>query len=175
MSDATWETAFKAVYDRGMAAWTAGRRNAASMFSKDDVQFLAGIGCTAQELFDFVDDAHRYGAPDYETTLGITRIRRRYFLEVMNGRPTGRVSDMSLLPPKPLAVDGIPWLPRAIAKARIKLRGEMPDELMYCCGGDREFFGRIRMTAPAFLQLVWDSGDDDRKIIDTVKKTAGRH
>jgi hypothetical protein len=58
--------------------------------------------------------------------------------------------------------------------ARIKLAGEMPDDLMYGCGGDRDFLARSNLTLPQFLQLVWDAGNDDRRIIDTVKKAAGR-
>ena len=35
-------------------------------------------------------------------------------------------------------IDGIAWLPRILVKARLKLRGEMPADLMYGCGGDRQ-------------------------------------
>jgi hypothetical protein len=88
----------------------------------------------------------------------------------MEGKPTGRVVPMSSLPAKSDAVDGIPWLPRLIAKARIKLRGEMDPDLMYGCGGDRPFLRKHHMTLPQFLQLVWDKGDDDRAIVDALKE-----
>ena len=65
----------------------------------------------------------------------------------------------------------IAWLPRLIAKARLKLRGELPDDLMYGCGGDRSFLAEYPMTLQAFLQLVRDSGEDDRRIIEAVKAT----
>ena len=142
------------------------------MFEPEDVAFLATIGCTAQELFDFVDDSLGYDDLDFETALAVTAIRRAYFLEVMHGQSTGRVVPMSALPAKSAEVDGIAWLPRLIAKARIKLRGEMDPDLMYGCGGDRPFLRRHHMTLPQFLQLVWDKGDDDRAIVDAVKKTA---
>ena len=70
-------------------------------------------------------------------------------------------------------VGGIPWLLRLIEKARLKLRGEMPADLMYGCGGDRPFAREMKTTLPDFLKLVWDSGDDNQKIIDTVKRHAG--
>src|SRR5262249_61539089 len=70
-----WEEGFRNVYQRGVLAWKEGRRTAAAMFQKPDVTFLAGIGCTAQELFDFVDDAQRYGEPDFTTALAIAEIR----------------------------------------------------------------------------------------------------
>lgn len=81
---------------------------------------------------------------------------------------------MSELPSKATAVDGISWLPRLIVKARLKLRGEMPNELMYGCGGDRPFLRRMHMTLPGFLKLVWECGSDDRKIVEAVKTAAAR-
>jgi hypothetical protein len=57
------------------------------MFEPKDVTFLATIGCTAQELFDFVDDSLRYDDLDFETVLAVAAIRREYFLHVMNGTP----------------------------------------------------------------------------------------
>ena len=78
---------------------------------------------------------------------------------------------MSELPLKTDAVDGIAWLPRLMVKARLKLRGEMPSDLMYGCGGDRPFLRRMGTTLPGFLELVRDSGDDDRAIIEAVKRS----
>lgn len=172
-NDDDWKREFRAVWDRGVTAWKAGRKSARTMFAPEDATFLAGIGCTTQELFDFVDDALGWGDLDYETVLAVTAIRRAYFREVMHGQPTGRVVPMSTLPAKSVAVDGIAWLPRLIAKARLKLRGEMDPDLMYGCGGDRPFLRRHGMTLPQFLQLVWDKGDDDRAIVDAVKQAAG--
>jgi hypothetical protein len=167
-----WKLEFRKVWDRGVAAWNEGRRSAQTMFSPADAGFLAGIGCTTQELFDFVDDSMNYGDLDCETTLAVTEIRRRYFLDVMGGKPTGRVVPTSALPAKSAEVDGIAWLPRLIAKARLKLRGEMNPDLMYGCGGDRPFLREHRLSLPEFLQLVWDKGDDDRAIVEAVKAAA---
>jgi hypothetical protein len=90
----------------------------------------------------------------------------------MKGKSTGRVVPMSQLPAKSAQVDGIAWLPRLIVKARIKLRGEMDPDLMYGCAGDRPFLRERNLTLAQFLQLVWDSGSDDRRIIDAVKRAA---
>jgi hypothetical protein len=133
------------------------------MFTEAEVRDLAAIGCTAQELFDFVDDFCNGGEPPFETVLLITAVRRDFFLTEQQGKPSGRVIDMDRLPPKQEAVDGIEWLPRIIAKARAKLRGEMPPDLMYGCGGDRPFAKRMKFDLP----------DDDRAIIDWVKRQAG--
>jgi hypothetical protein len=170
-----WKLEFRQVWDRGVAAWQAGRRSAQKMFAPADVDFLAGLGCTAQELFDFVDDSLRYDDLDFDTALAVTAIRREYFLDVMHGKPTGRIVQMNELPAKSAAADGISWLPRLIVKARVKLRGEMNPDLMYGCAGDRPFLRSHHMTLPQFLQLVRDKGDDDRAIIDALKKASARH
>lgn len=174
MSTSDWQQQFRHVYDRGLAAYRAGRKSPDTMFNREDSAFLATVGCTNQELFDFIDDGERYGEPDFDTTLAVARIRRDYFLNVMQGKPTGQIVSMDSLPPKAAEVDGIAWLPRLIVKARVKLRGEMPADLMYGCAGDRPFLRSMNMDLPGFLQLVWDKGNDDRAIIDTVKKSAGR-
>jgi hypothetical protein len=36
---------------------------------------------------------------------------------------------------------------------------------MYGCGGDRAFLDSVGMTAPQFLQLVWDAGQDDARVV----------
>ncbi|MEQ1851367.1 MAG: DUF5069 domain-containing protein [Chthoniobacteraceae bacterium] len=174
MMNDDWKTEFRKVWDRAMEAWKAGRNSAQTMFTPADVAFLGSIGCTAQEMFDFVDDSLSYDDLDFETVFAVTAIRRDYFLDVMHGKPTGRVVPMSDLPAKSDAVDGIAWLPRLIAKARIKLRGELNPDLMYGCAGDRPFLRSHHMTLPQFLQLVRDKGDDDRAIVDAVKQAARR-
>ncbi len=168
-----WEARFRAVYDRAMAVFRSGRCSAATLCDPADTTFLRDSGCTVQELYDFIEDAVDYGEPDFETVLEVQRIRRDWFLGPMRGEWTGTVVPMSELPAKTDAVDGIAWLPRLIVKARLKLRGEMPSDLMYGCGGDRPFLRRMGMTLPGFLELVRDRGEDDRAIVDAVQ--AVRH
>jgi hypothetical protein len=169
-----WQQQFQEVYDRGVAAWRAGGKAPGTMFSKADATWLKTIGCSTQELFDFVDDAQRYGEPDFDTALAVAALRRDYFLNVMKGKSSGKIIPMDSLPAKTAEVDGIAWLPRIMVKARLKLRGEMPDDLMYGCGGDRSFLRSVNMDQPSFLKLVWQSGDDDRRIVDAVKRSAGK-
>lgn len=164
-----WQLEFRHLWDRAVAAWQAGRRTPQTMFAPDDAAFLASIGCTTQELFDFVDDSLRYDDLDFDTVLAVTAIRRQYFLEAMDGQPSGRICSMRELPAKSDEVDGIAWLPRLIAKARIKLRGELHPDLMYGCAGDRPFLRQRGLTLPQFLQFVWDAGANDRAIVDFVK------
>jgi hypothetical protein len=129
--------------------------------------------CTAQELFDFVDDLERYGEPAVETALLVAAVRREYFLFVMGGKWTGQEISMDNLPAKAAKVDGIAWLPRLIEKAKAKLRGEMPADLMYGCGGDRPFLREMNVELSEFLRMVWHSNGNDRMVIDYVKKNAG--
>ena len=103
----------------------------------------------------------------------ITAARRDYLLTIQHGQPTGRVIAVSDLPAKDAALAGFLWLPRQIAKARAKLAGEMPADLMYCCGGDRAFFKRVKCHPADFLRVVWAAHDDDQKIIAYIRQCAG--
>jgi hypothetical protein len=164
-----WPVRFSELHRLGVERYEQGTETAAAMFGKEEQAFLGSIGCTPQELFDFVEDLVRLGEPSIETVLLITAVRREYFLNVQHGRPTGRVIPMDALPSKDQAVDGIAWLPRILEKARIKLRGEMPPDLMFGCGGDRPFLHGMNVEPADFLRVVWAAGDDDRKVIDYVK------
>ncbi|HTG46023.1 MAG TPA: DUF5069 domain-containing protein [Verrucomicrobiae bacterium] len=169
MSNYDWPIRFREVYHAAGRRYHAGERDPWKLFSKAELEFLATIGCTAQELFDFIDDGVRYGEPEYESVLLAAAVRRDYFLLEQNGEPSRQAVSMDSLPAKTDEVDGIPWLPRIIVKARAKLRGEMPPELMYGCGGDRPFLRSMNVELSEFLRLVWLSGDNDRKIIDYMK------
>ena len=173
MKNHDWSDEFRRLWDRGIAAWKAGRRAPASMFRMADVTFLVSIGCSPQEMFDFVDDHEVFGEPEFDDVLKVTAVRRDFFLNVQEGRSTGRMAEMESLPAKDQEAEGMVWLPRIIAKARLKLRGEMPPDLMYGCGGDRSFFSRVNLSAAEFLELVRDNDGDDRTIIQSVKKRAG--
>jgi hypothetical protein len=170
MSEYDWPVEFRKVYDAGTKRYEGGERAPEKLFSKRELEFLATIGCSAQEMFDFIDDLARYGEPVYETVLLTTGVRRDYFRLVQNGVASGKEIDMDTLPPKAQEVDGIAWLPRLIEKARAKLRGEMPADLMYGCGGDRPFLREMNVELAEFLRLVWMCGDDNRRIVDYVKQ-----
>ena len=164
-----WPQTFKAVYHQAVAAYRAGQRGPSQLFSAKDAEFLASIGCTSQELYDFVEDAVNGGEPDFETCLLVTAARRDYFLVIQGGKWTGRTTPSATLPAKTAAVEGIPWLPRIIEKAKIKLRGEMEPDLMYGCGGDRPFLAKFDIHLADFLRKVWAANGDDQAVIDYVK------
>lgn len=173
MDDESWKTEFREIYSRGLTAWRAGKRAPQALFSENDLRFLRSIGCSAQELTDFVEDFYTDGEPDLETVLEVQAIRKDYFTRVLGQKHAEHLARMEDLPPKSEAIDGIAWLPRLIVKARLKLRGEMPPDLMYGCAGDRPFLRRMKSSLPAFLKLVRDCGEDTRRVVDSLKKSAG--
>jgi len=171
MNDQTWDTTFRELFERCAKLHRGGDTRAAKWFTAADKAFLDSIGYTTQEFFDFVDDHCRYGAegPSLETSLLVAAVRRDYFRVVQHSQRTGKTVPPDELPPKAAAVDGIPWLPRLIVKARAKLHGEMDPDTMFVCGGDRAFFEQHKLHPADFLRVTWAAGDDDRKIIDFAK------
>ena len=169
-----WADEFRATFDEAVKAYRAGKRDAGNLFSEKQRAFLATLGASAQEIFDFVEDNSRGGDPSFESALLVTAVRRDYFLVVQKGQWSKHVVSMAALPAKSAAVEGIEWLPRIIVKARVKLRGEMPPDLMYGCGGDRAFLSGAKIHLADFLRVTWAAHDDDRKIIDYVKQQRGR-
>ncbi|MEZ5387854.1 MAG: hypothetical protein R3F13_20285 [Prosthecobacter sp.] len=171
MNDQTWDTTFLRTFSALLKLHRAGDSRGDKWFADADKAFLDSIGYTTQEFYDFVDDHCRYGAegPTLETSLLVAAVRRDYFRVIQNGQRSGKIVPPGDLPPKPAAVDGIPWLPRLIVKARAKLKGEMDPDTMFGCGGDRAFFEQHRLHPADFLRVTWAAENDDRKIIDFVK------
>jgi hypothetical protein len=173
MSDYEWTQTFREIFDRGVTRYQEGKRSSAAFFETTEKAFLASIGCTPQELYDLVEDHCNYnGEPDFGTVLLVAAVRRDYFLVEMEGKTTGREVPMSALPPKDAKIEGIEWLPRLLEKAKIKLRGEMPGDLMYGCSGDRQFLKKMGIHPADFLRHVWASRGDDAKVVAWVKSKA---
>jgi hypothetical protein len=163
---------FRALYDKAVKQYAAGKRSPDDLFSKHELAFLAAIGSRAQDLFDYAEDDANYGEPDFETALLVQSVRRSYFQLVQKSVASQIVVDEASLPAKTAAIRGIEWLPRLMPKARAKLRGELPTSLMYGCGGDRRFFKQHDIHPSEFLQVVWHFGDDDKAIVDWVARRA---
>lgn len=175
MAHYDFPASFRKIYDHAVVAYRQGQRNAASMFSPEQLELLRTNGISAQHLYDYAEDDNNYGGePGFEHALGIELIRRDYFLNVQGGRPSGVVLDEAKLPAKTDAARGIEWLPRLIPKTKAKLRGELPASLMYCCGGDRKFLKAHDILPSEFLNLVWRNENNDEAIIDWVVRRTGR-
>ncbi len=170
MKDSSWGETFRAAYERVKRAYEEGAGTPDTCVSREDGEFLAEIGCSAQELFDLVEDDVTVGEPGLEKAIGITRVRYEYFQEVEQGRAPERLCRITDFPPPGATLGGVHWLPRIIAKARAKLTGELPPELMYCCGGDRHFLQEHGLEPDAFLRAVWKAGDRETEILEFVRR-----
>lgn len=165
----SWTSSLHDLYQLASRRYAEGERDCNRYFEAEQTRFLAAIGIRPMELYDFAEDQAKYGEPDWETVLLIQAARRDYFLHVQQGKWSDHRIDLDQLPPKTAALEGIEWLPRLIPKAWAKLKGEMPDDLMYGCGGDRRFIRDHHVDLADFLRVVWAAGADEKKIVAYVR------
>ncbi len=169
----TWNDRFLELFDRSAAAYRSGEKDFQKHYNGADLAFLCTIGCKPREFFDFVEDFCDEGEPSPTTAMLVAAVRRDYFHVVQNSvspSGNGKLLTRDDVPSFGHELEGIPYLPRIIAKARAKLRGELDPDLMFGCGGDRNFLHKHGEIHPAdFLRHVWAAGDDDKKIADWVK------
>lgn len=160
-----WNDTFLELYDRCVAAYRSGNRDFETHYRPDDMAFLSGIGHQPREFFDFVEDFCDDGEPSPATALLVAAVRRDYFLTVMKRAPGSRRLTRDDVPTFGDTLEGIAYLPRILAKARAKLRGELDPDLMFGCGGDRNFLRKHGTIHPAdFLRQVWAADGDDLRI-----------
>lgn len=172
MTDAyNWAALFGELFVDCCESYEEGHKDVNEWFEPQDLAFLKSIGCKPREVFDFVEDCVNAegGEPTPETALLVTSVRRDYFLAVQKGVESTKVVPPSELPAKTDAMDGIVWLPRIIAKAEAKLRGEMDPDTMFGCGGDRAFLSEHKIHPADFLREVWAANGDKQRILAYVK------
>ena len=126
-----WKIQFRAVFDAGVQRRKEGSNEPGAMFERDEVAFLESIGCTAQEMFDFCDDYVGWDDVIYEHVEALQAVRYEHFVEELDSQPPAHRMEMDDFPAKTDEVEGIAWLPRLILKARAKLAGQLPADLMY--------------------------------------------
>jgi hypothetical protein len=126
-----WRQQFHKLFFTGVKRYEAGQQSPETMFKKDEVTFLESIGCSALEMFDFCDDYVRWGDVVYEHVEELQSVRLDHFQNTLNSKPTEHRMALDEFPAKSAEVEGIPWLPRLITKARAKLAGNLPGDLMY--------------------------------------------
>ncbi|MBC8126784.1 MAG: DUF5069 domain-containing protein [Gloeobacteraceae cyanobacterium ES-bin-144] len=166
-----WNDSFIELFDRCVAAYRNGNRDFATYYSSNDLKYLKEIGCQTREFFDFVEDFCEEGEPSITTALMVAAVRRDYFQVVQKGETSGKVLSRDEIPSFGEVIEAIVYLPRILAKARAKLRGELDPDLMFGCGGDRNFLKKNGSIHPAdFLRQVWAAGDDDGKVAGWVAK-----
>jgi len=164
-----WHQRFRELYDKALVKYRNEHRQLESFFTPREVGVLKSFGAKPMELFDYAEDSSDL---DPETALLITAVRRDYFLVEQGGKWSEKTIILDELPAKDAALGGISWLPRIIEKAKGRLRGELPNELMYCCGGDRRFFRTHDIHPADFLRYVWAAKGKEEKILAYVQGKA---
>ena len=145
-----------------------------SYYSEEDLSFLRSIGYKPRELFDFVEDLADEGVPTESTALLVAAVRRDYFLTMQDGQPSEREITSNDIPGRGEELGGIAYLPRIMAKAHAKLRGELDPNLMFCCGGDRGFLSKHNLHPADFLRHLWAANGDDEKMLSFVKSSTAK-
>lgn len=167
----TWNDTFLALFNRCIAVYQNGDKDFSHYYSMGDVEFLASIGHQPREFFDFVEDFCDDAAPSVSSALLIAAVRRDYFLTVQESVRSSEVLTGDDVPSFGEELGGISYLPRILAKGRAKLRGELHPDLMFGCGGDRNFLAKNGGLHPAdFLRHLWAAGDDDQKMLDWIQR-----
>jgi hypothetical protein len=145
-----------------------GNTSSKTILKDREQDFLAVLGLNVMDLFDYVEDFVLEGEPDWNTFAAICEVRRNYFLERQDGILSNIRVEIDELPPKTEEVQDIIWLPRIIPKAVGKLRGELSADIMYCCGGDRNFFSTHDIHPAEFLRVAWAFENSPDQIVDWV-------
>lgn len=167
-----WNDQFLALFDRCVNRYRSGDKDFTQYYDEKDSSLLSRIGYRPREFFDFVEDFCDEGAPSPTTALLVAAVRRDYFEVVMEGKPGTKNVAADDLPTFGDELDGIAYLPRILAKARAKLRGELDPDMMYSCGGDRNFLNKNGYIHPAdFLRQVWAADGDDQKVLKWIRSS----
>ena len=73
MSD-DWKIKFRELYQSAQKRFRDGRSTVDSIFEDEEIMFLSSIGCSTQELFDFVEDSINWGDVEYDQVLSLIHI-----------------------------------------------------------------------------------------------------
>lgn len=158
------------LFSRCAAAYQAGNFDYQTDYTAAELEFLESIGYQKREFFDFIEDYVDEQTPSPTTALLIAAVRRDYFLVEQQGQASDKVILRDDLPSFGEEYEGLDYLPRILAKAQGKLRGELDPDIMFGCGGDRNFLSKNGDIPPAdFLRHVWAAGDNDSKVAAWVK------
>ena len=167
-----WGNRLEKVFSQAVEKYLAGHRGIETLFTPEQATFLASLGSSSQELYDFVEDWCELGEPSFGMALRITEVRAEYFFLEQYLERSSEVIMPDSMPSGDATVGGFVWLPRIISKARAKLRGEMPADMMFGCQNDRAFLKNVGIDPAQFLRVVWSAGKNDEEILEYVKISA---
>ena len=169
MTRYNWTDRLRTIHDKAVDLYRGGNRDLDSYFTPEETAWLASVGLRPINHYDWAEDFKGSGEPDWNTALLIAAARRDYLLVHQKGVTATTVTEAAELPAKTEELDGIPWLPRIIAKATCFLKGGLCHDIMYGCGGDRRFLKEHDIHPADFLRVVWASGGDNRRVLSYVK------
>ncbi len=167
-----WGPRLEKTFGQAVEKYLAGRRGPEAVFTPEHGTFLASLGSTPQELYDFVEDWCELGEPSFGMALRTTEVRAEYFFLEQYLERSSEVGSPDSIPSGVAILGGFVWLPRIIAKAKAKLRGEMPADTMFGCQNDRAFLKKVGIDPAQFLRVVWSAGKNDAEILEYVKISA---
>ena len=167
INDYLWDSEFSKLFARCFERYKGGDKDYTKYYNEDH-GFLYSIGYKPREFFDFVEDLAEHGEPAATTAVLIAAVRRDYFMTIQKGELSDNELTTDALPPREDELGGYQWLPRIIAKARAKLRGELHPDIMYGCGGDRNFLSGHGIHPADFLRFVWAAREHDDAIVQYV-------
>ncbi len=165
-----WTKHLRTLHDKAVALQRAGQTDLATYFTPEETSFLASIGLKPINVYDFAEDFAGGGEPDWDTFLLVAAARRDFFLYEQHGQTNTAELDASELPGRKATLGGIEWLPRIITKATCFLEGGLCHDIMYCCGGDRNFLRKHGIHPADFLRAVWAAKGDEQRVLAFVKE-----
>lgn len=165
-----WTKQLRGLHNKAVAFQRQGNTDLKSYFTSDEAAFLASIGLKPINVYDFAEDFADGGEPDWDTFLLVAAARRDFFLYEQHGIPSPQELASSELPARKAALGGIEWLPRIITKAACFLKGDLCHDIMYYCGGDRNFLRKHGIHPADFLRAVRASKGDDQRVLAFVKE-----
>lgn len=168
MSCYNYQRTLQRIWEDARSKYESGHRDPNAYFKVEELSELAALGLNTMDVYDYVEDYVNHGEPDFATFLMICDARRDYFITEQNAQPSEMRLDNDSLPAKTDELEGIVWLPRIMPKALAKLRGELPPETMYCCGGDRKFLKDNDIHPAEFLRATWAYQDEPDRLVQWV-------
>lgn len=167
----TWNDHFLDLFATCVKRYRNGDKHFDNYYNDEDLALLVSIGYRKREFFDFVEDHCDENEPSPSDALLVAAVRRDYLQVELDGRLSRPTVNRDNIPTFGDALDGVYYLPRILAKARAKLRGELDPDLMFGCGGDRKFLRENGNLHPAdFLRIVWAAGDDDLQVLAWIRE-----
>ncbi|MEM9159415.1 MAG: DUF5069 domain-containing protein [Verrucomicrobiota bacterium] len=174
MSHYNYQDDFKRLYVKAVKLYGEGNYDKDSYFDQEELELIAANGWRVQDFFDYGEDFVRHGTPSYEVAQSIEQVRREYFIHEQKGIPSESTVTPDSLPEKSDEVEGIAWLPRIMPKAWGKIKGELDNDIMYGCGGDRNFLQTRDIHPAEFLRVAWKNIDNPKGIVEFVQSRSSQ-